>query len=308
MLNSKSLRTILISSCFIFSFSNQSFACNGCNTSDISTNSLIPSRTGGTAFLEYSFINQDQNWKGTTSEPEGSNAYKYVKNQVYTAGLQYNFNSNWGLTVRAPYLQTRVKSDTVGVGMHKNSDQSLGDIKLIGHYSGFASDMSSGLLFGAKLPTGNYQSPEFSRRELQIGTGSTDVILGAYHVGKLTNYTNYFVQAVWQKPVDIKKDYRPGDEVNAVIGANYNFGSVGEFSKVSPLLQLVTTVKGKDKGLNAELTNSGYVRVSLAPGIELETENFKFYADVSLPMYTYTEGVEQLAISEIFKFVIGYKF
>ncbi len=304
--------TILTSS-FILASANNSLACvNGCNIFDVSTKALIPSSEGGLAFLEYDYIGQDKNWKGTKSRDEQNNSNRSIDTQVITAGLQYNFNRDWGLTVKAPYVDRKIKVGAPATSdFTYESDRALGDIRLNAHYSGFSSDMSSGIIFGTKLPTGDYKVVEFNRnRSFQFGTGSTDIVLGAYKVGKLSDdgVMEYFVQGAWQKPVMTKKDYRPGDEVNLVVGANHNFGRVGEFSKVAPLIQLVGTTKGKDRGANADQVNSGYSRVMFAPGIELETTKFKFYADVSLPIYTYTEGPNQLVVSEIFKFMVGYKF
>ena len=49
----------------------------------------------------------------------------------------------------------------------------------MGMYTGFSNDMSKGIIFGVQLPTGNYTAPGFDR-DTQIGTGSTDLILGAF--------------------------------------------------------------------------------------------------------------------------------
>jgi hypothetical protein len=70
---------------------------------------------------------------------------------------------------------------------------------------------------------------------------------------------------------------------------------------------LVGSKRLKDHGSNANLYDSGYSRVMLSPGIELNTEKFKFYADFSVSIYNNVKG-DQLAISQIFKFLVGYKF
>jgi hypothetical protein len=135
------------------------------------------------------------------------------------------------------------------------------------------------------------------------------LILGAYHFGNLTSdgIIGYFAQGTWQKPIDTIRDFRPADEFNLAIGSYYNFGEVGIFDKVSPLLQLVGSERLKDRGLNANLSDSGYSRMMFSPGIELETEKLKFYADFSVPIYNDVKG-NQLAVSQIFKFIVGYKF
>ena len=46
-------------------------------------------------------------------------------------------------------------------------------------YTGFSKDMSKGLIFGVKLPTGDYTAANFDR-DTQIGTGSTDSSSAAF--------------------------------------------------------------------------------------------------------------------------------
>ncbi|MCE3254770.1 MAG: hypothetical protein K0R25_264 [Rickettsiaceae bacterium] len=288
-----------------------SFACaTGCAILDISTSSLLPSRVGGLAFVEYDYINQDQNWSGTRSASKDLNHHKRIKTQIATAGLQYNFNRDFGLTLRVPYVSREVKVEDHSTGhILQHSNHSIGDIRLTGTYSGFVNDMSSGIILGAKLPTGDYKYSEFHHRDFQIGSGSTDVIVGGYKIGKLSDdgVVGYFAQGTLQKPVATSQNYRPGGEVNIALGANYNFGQVGEFSKVLPLIQLITSKKMQDRGINSDGSNTGYSQILLSPGIELDTKEFKFYADMKLPVYNNVRG-NQLAVTEMFKFIVGYKF
>ena len=60
-------------------------------------------------------------------------------------------------------------------------------------YTGFFKDMSTGLMFGLKLPTGTSTLRGIDR-DTQVGTGSTDLMLGGYHRGMLTgdNAWQYF--------------------------------------------------------------------------------------------------------------------
>ena len=52
-------------------------------------------------------------------------------------------------------------------------------------YTGFSKDLSTGLIFGLKFPSGDYTAPGFDPDD-QIGSGSTDLILGGFHKGLLT--------------------------------------------------------------------------------------------------------------------------
>ena len=79
--------------------------------------------------------------------------------------------------------------------------QRIGDIEIMGMYTGFFKDISTGIMFGLKLPTGTYTAPGIDR-DTQIGSGSTDLMLGAFHRGLLSgdNAWQYFSQIVWRQP------------------------------------------------------------------------------------------------------------
>ncbi|HEX2668088.1 MAG TPA: hypothetical protein VHP13_06915, partial [Gammaproteobacteria bacterium] len=41
----------------------------GCGVFTVGTSALLPNGTGGNLFLEYGYLDQDQNWSGTSSAP-----------------------------------------------------------------------------------------------------------------------------------------------------------------------------------------------------------------------------------------------
>jgi hypothetical protein len=315
-MKSKFTASILATFFTLVATQNAAACACGAGVFDMATSSLIPNKKENTAFLQYDYINQDKNWNGANSAPESDNHHKKVQTQTVTLGMQTMFNRSWGLNVRVPYVNRQANMINEHHHGHHTHEEpakvnvnSLGDIRLNGIYSGFFDDMSTGVTFGVKLPTGKYRANDLHDRPLQIGTGSTDIILGAYHLGKITDdgVMNYFIQTSWQKPVEIKDDYRPGDEFNLSVGANYDLGQVGVFKKVSPILQLVLTDKLKNKGINAAAEGSGYSRAMIAPGIEANYQQFRFYADFGLPVYNDVRD-NQLVATTIFKFIIGYKF
>lgn len=316
----KFISSILMAFFIIAATKNASACACGCGVFDVATSSLIPNNQENLAFLQYDYVGQSKNWHGTDLAPEENNEHRKIRTQTTTIGLQTMFNRNWGLNVRVPYVNRQVQMVHQHIEDHSHHSHiseefmsanvnSLGDIKVSGIYSGFFDNMSTGITLGLKLPTGKYEAKDLHDRAMQIGTGSTDALLGFYHLGKLTNdgIMNYFVQGSWQKPFKIKDNYRSGDEMNLAIGYNYDFGMVGAFSKVSPLLQLVATDKIGDRGINSDPQNSGYSRLMLVPGIEVNYKKFKFYADLGLPIYNNMKG-NQLAATEIFKVIVAYKF
>ena len=56
----------------------------------------------------------------------------------------------------------------------------LGDIRVKGLYTGFFEDQSLGVDLGVKLPTGSFGHGG-ADRDTQIGSGSTDILLGGYY-------------------------------------------------------------------------------------------------------------------------------
>jgi hypothetical protein len=141
ILNKKSC--VFLISILILSFTNKAFAC-ACGRAilDVSTNALIPNGKGGLAFLEYDYINQDRNWNKEKSAPAANNNDKKVLTQMLVAGIQYNFNQDWGLMLRVPYVFRRAKIEhhhIMSSRLLDNSENSVGDIRLTANYSSFSS-------------------------------------------------------------------------------------------------------------------------------------------------------------------------
>jgi hypothetical protein len=293
----------------------------GCGVFEVGTSSLFPTGTGGIAYLEYDLSHQNTNWHGGSRASPDDNTDKEIRTQFYTAGLNYMFNHSWGLMVQLPYWHRDFKTDVGDQGapdIEEFHASGMGDIRLDAMYTGFSDDMSLGLLFGVKLPTGDYTNPNFDR-DTQIGTGSTDLRLGAYKLGTIgTDGTwNWFVQGMYERAVATRAatsadsglllDYRPGDEVDAAAGISYNFGQIGPFTKVALIGQLKGTVRQRDTGGGADNIDSGYERVLLAPGIEADVGAFRFYAEVGVPIHQRTNG-DQLTSPTLIKVLGGWNF
>jgi hypothetical protein len=183
----------------------------------------------------------------------------------------------------------------------------VGDIRVKGVYTGFSEDMSTGLTFGFKLPTGPFNTPDFDR-DTQIGTGSTDLLLGAFHVGHLPGQSawNWFTNAQWDEPLLNMGGYRPGAEVDAAVGAYYDGWNPGGFV-FAPLAQVVGSARWRDIGVAADPTDSGYKRVLLTPGFEVSKGAVRVYGDVGFPVYQFMNG-NQLVASELYRLNVGWSF
>jgi hypothetical protein len=316
-----------------------SFACAcGCGIFDVGAITL-PSEMGLLAWFRYSYMNQNTNWEGTSKASPTDNGDKWINTNFYTAGAEYSVNDNWMVMAELPVYARQLKTtddgagDVTGIpyGVYTGHLTSLGDLQLSTVYTGIADDMSTGLTLGLKLPTGDYTGPnspngnhgaEFDRDSLP-GTGSTDLMLGAYHVGSFTNDERfgYFVQARYQFAMLTRDEYRPGNELDGATGLTYNFGTTGPFDKTGLVLQFLGSWRQHDQGFNADPPNSGYRRILIAPGVDLQVKRFRFYADVELPLYqdvnaawnggdtVDTGGTKgQLIASALYKLEVAYAF
>jgi hypothetical protein len=289
------------------------FACAcGCGVFDVATSSMFPADAGGMAYLNYDYQDQNQNWSGTSSAPGANNGDKEIETHFTTLGLQYLFNRSWGVQVELPFWSRTFKSDlnypTPPADVESRTWNGLGDVRLKGIYTGFSEDLASGLTFGIKLPTGSVnRDGDFTDRDTQIGTGSTDVLLGGFHRDRFgASHWNWFAQAELDIPTLKRGDYRPGLEADAAAGIYYDGFKIGR-TRISPVVQVIGSWRGRDNGAAAAPDDSGYQRVLLSPGIEAHLHPVKIYADVELPVYQNMNG-NQLVAPLLFKASLSYMF
>jgi len=289
---------------------SQALACAcGCGVFEVGTSSMFPTEAGGMVFLEYDYMDQYKNWSGDDRAPSANNSDKEIRTHFMTAGLQYMFSRSWGLQVEVPVWNRYFKTTDPDTGNIVSFDHTdLSDIRVKGIYTGFSPDLSTGITFGLKLPTGNYTYPNFDR-DTEIGTGSTDILLGAFHRGNLTSDNNWswFVQGQSDLPVLRRDSYRPGVEFDAAAGVHYNGWSFGADSQITPLLQVIGSYRFRDTGLAADTADSGYARVLLSPGLAYNVGHVRVYGDVEFPVFAHVNG-NQLVAPALFKVIVGYVF
>jgi hypothetical protein len=281
----------------------------GCGIFDVGTSSMYASHAGFMAFLEYDYMDQSHNWSGTSSAPAANNDDKAIRTQFMTAGGQYQFNRSWGVTVEVPYWHREFVStdeDTGEIVSHTHA--AIADIRIRGAYTGFSPDMSTGLTLGVKLANGDSSYPYFDA-DTQIGTGSTDLLLGAYHLGRISddNRWSYFLQAQWDQPVWHHESYRPGAEGVAMAGLYFEGWSTHAELKFTPVAQLRAVVRRPDSGADSMPNDSGYTRLLASPGIEIARGDTRVYVDVALPLYTNARG-NQLFANELWKVNVSHSF
>ena len=145
--------------------------------------------------------------------------------------------------------------------------------------------------------------------DTEIGSGSTDLLLGLYHLGKITEdgTWGWFGQVNIDQPILTTPSYLPGNEIDVALGAYYNGWTFGGSGKIVPILQLLGSARSADTGNAAAAGNSGYKRVLVAPGFEADFDHFRLYADVEFPISEYYNG-NQLGAPVLVKSGVSYNF
>lgn len=287
-----------------------SWACAcGCGIFDVSSGVMMPTGAGGNAWIEYDYLNQSKNLSGTRTSAKDNNSDHQIRTDFYTAGAQYMFNHSWGAQITVPYWNRNFRTDDQGNGnIDQFNAEGFGDIRLKGIYSGLSDDMSTGIMFGVKLPSGSFTTANFDR-DTQIGSGSTDTLLGVYHMGRFSAAVpaGWYVNSEWQHAVSIQDHYRPGDEGVVVLGAYYDGFTVDKDGKLIPLFQLIGGAHARDRGQNAHPEDSGYTRLLAGPGLEYHVGEVKLYSDIETPIYQHVNG-NQLVSPVAFKFSVSHSF
>jgi len=290
-------------------------------------NQGITSKPGFSADLSYDYLNQNQQRYGSSKASgalidalnlAGQEIEAFTKTQTLTATLNYT-GENIGVSVQLPFVNRTHGTygegpAPIGSSYLASSDNSLGDVRIIGRYTGFSAEKTSGIIAGLKLPTGNtnaYFSDGVTPLDagLQIGTGSTDLIFGGYTSGAMDQF-GWFAQATVQHAMttDIVSggDYRPGDAYSLNTGIRYaQFGA-----KVTPMLQLNIIKRQADSGLLTVPADpitgvpvSGGTLAYLAPGVSVRVGGgTSVYGFVQLPVY---QSVNSLQITPQYTLTLG---
>jgi hypothetical protein len=281
-------------------------ACSSCGCS-ISTDWATQGMGAGSGWradFRYDYINQNQLRTGTGTVDRGSIAFPAAQEtqqdtvtRTYNAFIDYSPNANWGVNAQVPYFDrnhtTVVAGDTE---VSTSNTQSMGDVRVLGRYLGFADDHSWGVQMGVKLATGSYHNnfiagPQAGNpldRGVQPGTGTTDLLVGVFKFGSLSRDWDYFGQALLQQPMNSVENFRPGTGLNVNFGVRYM-----AFERFVPQLQINTRMEKRESGANADIPNSGATLVYLSPGITVNiTHAVQAFSFVQVPIYQNVNGLQ----------------
>lgn len=242
--------------------------------------------------LRYSYAKADRLSSGSSRiAPEGpSGSDEEIENmrtinQVLNLDADYAINSIWNISLGVPLLMRdhahTFDSSIGGPFLQEARFTELGDIRVIGRYRLDAADQhfrGRGIRIGLKLPTGAIDKtmtpqdptgdptdpslPHPLDRASQPGSGSTDLILGAYCFDRVPGRDwGWFFSGQVQAAILTRDNFRPGTELNFDLGAHY-----GLTPTLTALLQLNAQLRERDSGSKANPASGGY-SLNLSPGL-----------------------------------------
>jgi hypothetical protein len=286
--------------------SPSALACSACGctlSSDWASQGLAA--TGGwRADFRFDYFNQDQLRSGTDSVsrssvpiPNDEEIQQYTINRNYALNLDYSPNKTWGVNFLLPWYDrahaTIAEGDTEVSTSH---DTGIGDLRIVGRYMGLGEQRNTGVEFGLKLPSGRFGSdfrtgPQAGQpldRGLQLGTGTTDLLLGAYNFGALAPDWGYFAHALLSQALDSREHFRPGTGININLGVRYTASET-----IVPQLQVNARLEKRETGANADVDNSGASLVYLSPGLTWNiSRRFSASAFLQVPLYQRVNGLQ----------------
>jgi hypothetical protein len=258
---------------------------------------------------------------GGSQEVERDTLNRYV-----TLGLGWAPSAAWHFRLLVPYVD-RSHSTYADSPNPLSADQissasitGLGDLRLLAGYQGLLPDANLGLQLGLKLPTGRYGGPNadgsgiagrnpvafqtgpLARQpapdnlvdtSLQPGTGSTDLILGAFYHHAVSMQLDAYVDAQFQAALAHRldqpgADFRPGNATTLTLGARYAM-SPG----LMPQLQLNVAHKAADQGALADHADSAGTVAYLSPGATVSlSPGVRLFGFVQLPVWSRLQGYQ----------------
>jgi len=276
------------------------------NTNWTTQNALL---APGSAFdVHYEYIHQDEPVAGGDRIAVGQIPHHHDEvatvNRNLVATWSRGFGNGWGVTVSAPVGERDHRhvhnhhGERIGESW---SFTELGDVRVVGrHQVASGGDLlnpsDSGVTFGLKLPTGKFtvanDHDDRAERSLQPGTGTTDLIVGAYHHQRRNaSDTAWFAQAQYQHALDSRAGYKPGAQFSADAGIRKGFGQ-----GFGALVQLNFVHKAADSGSEAEPADSGGRYLFLSPGLSYAINGkLQVYGFVQQPLMRHVNGVQLTA-------------
>lgn len=229
--------------------------------------------------------------------PNESEIQQRTLNRNTWLDLNYVVNTSWAASVSVPYhdrFHTTIVDGDTDISTSRASG--IGDVRLLARYQRFGTTHSFGLQFGLKLPTGRFdqnfaegpQAGELLDRGLQLGTGTTNLILGASWFARPNANLGTFLQATLEQPLAARAGFLPSTSVNLSGGIRWL-----NSSRFTPQLQLNIRTETREHGAEADTANSGGTIAYLSPGVTAGlAADASAFVFVQLPVYQRVNGLQ----------------
>ncbi len=283
--------------------------------------------------LEYDYIDQSQLRSGASAvtpaqvaainDAGGSQEVeRRTINRYWNADVTWHPNASWALSVLMPYIDrthgtygNATTDQLTAANVSDASSAGVGDVQLIGSYQGWLPMHNLGVQLGVKLPTGSYggqavntgalvgrspvlfssgpNSGQALDSSLQPGTGSTDLIAGAYYYVPVSQNFDVFVTgryqvAMFEQLDQMGANFRPGNLGVLGFGLRYERTPVW-----TPQLQINVSRKSHDQGALADWGDTAGTVAYLSPGLTLGlNRSTSLYGFVQLPVYSRLDGYQ----------------
>jgi len=254
--------------------------------------------------VNYQYYNQDNLRTGTGGVdrtvypfPNDQEIQQDTLTRSATLGLDYVATPNWGFSLQVPYFDRFHSTIAPGdIQISESHADGIGDTRLLARYHIHHLSKSFGVQFGLKLPTGEFnqnfasgpQAGDLVDRALQLGTGTTDAIMGVSYFGRPASYLGCFAQATVQRALGYRDEFLPSSTLNLNVGVRYLNTSI-----VTPLIQLNARWDSRERGYYADIDNSGDAAFYVSPGLTVQVGvKESLFAFLQLPVYQRVNGLQ----------------
>lgn len=296
----------LAAAIFTFADTTPAKACSvcGCSLSSDWAAQGYDALPGFEAGLRFEYYNQTDLRSGTKSVdraaqsfPNDNEIQQRTLNRNMWLDLNYVADRAWAVTLSVPYhdrFHTTIAEGDTDISTSRASG--LGDVRVLGRYQIYGAAHSFGLQFGFKLPTGRFdqnfatgpQADELLDRGLQLGTGTTDLLVGASWFARPATNLGCFAQVMVDQPLAARDNFIPSASLNLSGGIRWL-----NTSRFTPQLQLNVKTETREHGAAADIANSGGTFAYLSPGVTAELNaQANAFVFVQLPVYQRVNGLQ----------------
>ncbi len=216
-----------------------------------------------------------------------------------TLDLGYSSGSAWGLSLAVPFSdrdhRTIAAGDTAASTSHVSG---VGDVRVGVRYEFASPGRTRGVAvsLGLKLPTGGFgqnfaggpQAGTALDRGLQLGTGTTDLLVSVTAYTRPGLYWGWFAQAQLTQPLNARDGFRPSSGLGVSVGVRRLTSGW-----LTPQLQANARWDGREAGINSDAANSGGTSMYLSPGVTAELGGkATAFAFVQLPVFQRVNGLQ----------------